>query len=66
MPYFIYRVVRIRHVEIAGEAPSYDQALAQAKALCAGPDGHVGATVKVIFAETEHQAEIAARCAARW
>ena len=65
MPYFIYRVVRIRHLELADEAPSYDQALARAKALRARPDGCADSTVKVIFAETEHQAEIAARCSAR-
>jgi hypothetical protein len=66
MPYFIYRVIRFRHLEMADEAPSYDQALARAKSLRAKPHGRADSTVKLIFAETEHQAEIAARCAARW
>jgi hypothetical protein len=57
MPYFVYRVFPFRRLEKVDEAPTYGVATAKAKALRADPALPAECTVKLIFAETEAQAE---------
>ena len=59
MPYFIYRVFErpIRRLETAGREDSFRAASARAKALRAAADLPSGATVRIVFAANELEAE---------
>lgn len=57
MPYYVYRVFPFRRLEKVDELPSFGQASAQAKALRASPDKPADCAIKVIFAESEVEAE---------
>jgi len=57
MPYFVYRVFAFRRLEKVEEAPTYGAAAAKARSLRADPALPADCTVKLIFAETEAQAE---------
>ncbi|MCC7327426.1 MAG: hypothetical protein IT521_11555 [Burkholderiales bacterium] len=59
MPYFIYRVFSfpIRRLEGVGREDSFRHASARAKELRADPDLPTGCAVRVIFANSELEAE---------
>lgn len=57
MPYFIYRVFPFRRLERVEVLPAFTAASARAKALRADPDLPADCAIKVIFAETENDAE---------
>ena len=57
MPYFVYRVFPFRRLERVDLLPSFGQASALAKELRSSPERPADCTIKVIFAENEHEAE---------
>jgi hypothetical protein len=59
MPYFIYRAFAfpVRRLEAAGREDSFRAASACAKALRASPDLPAGCTVRMVFANSELEAE---------
>jgi hypothetical protein len=59
VPYFIYRVYErpIRRLEPAGREETFRNASARTKALRAATDLPAGATVRMVFAASELEAE---------
>ena len=57
MPYFVYRVFPFRRLERVDEAPSFREASQRAKTLRASPDRPTDCAIKVVFADTEMDAE---------
>lgn len=59
MPYFIFRTFAfpIRRLEIAGSEESFRTASAHTKALRASPDLPAGCVVRMVFANSELEAE---------
>jgi len=59
MPYFIFRtfVFPIRRLECAGTEESFRTASARTKALRASPDLPAGCVVRMVFANSELEAE---------
>ncbi len=59
MPYYIYRVFEfpVRRLEPAGREDAFRAASARTKALRASPDLPPGCTVRMVFAQTELEAE---------
>jgi len=57
MPYYVYRVFPFRRLEKVDERPSFKEASAQAKALRVAPDLPADCAIKVVFADTELEAE---------
>jgi hypothetical protein len=59
MPYFIYRTFAfpIRRLEAAGREDTFRAASARTKVLRASPDLPVGCTVRMVFANSEFEAE---------
>lgn len=59
MPYFIFRTFAfpIRRLESAGSEDSFRAASARAKSLRASPDLPAGCVVRMVFANSELEAE---------
>jgi hypothetical protein len=57
VPYFVYRVFAFRRLEKVDEAPTYGAAAAITKALRADPARPPDCAVRLVFAESEMQAE---------
>lgn len=57
LPYYIYQVFKFKRLEKVAEYASFKDASAQVKALRVAPDLPLECTVKMIFAESELQAE---------
>jgi hypothetical protein len=57
VPYFIYRVFALRHLEQVTQTPTFGEASGQAKALRASPERPADCAIKVVFAATAEEAE---------
>ena len=59
MPYFIYRISEqpIRRLELLEREDAFRTASARTKALRAAPDLPAGCTVRMVFAQSELEAE---------
>jgi len=59
MPYFIYRISSqpIRRLELLEREEAFRAASARTKALRAAPDLPAGCTVRMVFAQSELEAE---------
>lgn len=57
MPYYIYRVKPFAQLEKLAEHSAFAQASTQAKSLRGGQEAGTPGKIKVIFADTELQAE---------
>jgi hypothetical protein len=59
MPYYIYRVQErpIRRLELVEREEAFRTASARTKALRAAPDLPAGCTVRMVFAQSELEAE---------
>lgn len=60
MPYYLYRITQlgpVKQLDKLGQFDSFKIASAEAKRMRAGTDLPAGATVRVMFADNELQAE---------
>jgi hypothetical protein len=57
MPYFVFGVRPFAQIEKLAEFASFKDASAHAKALRAAPVASPAATIKIMFADTQEQAE---------
>lgn len=59
MPYYIYRIAEqpIRRLELLEREDAFRTASARTKALRAAPDHPPGCTVRMVFAQSELEAE---------
>ena len=57
MPYYIYRVKPFAQLEKLSELDTFQDASAQAKTLRAAQTADASGTIKIMFADTEFQAE---------